>query len=61
MIAPHPADTAPKDGRFIRGWFRFARGARWVAVSWSLERQMWVDLLGEPIPPSEVLKNWGED
>ena len=61
MIAPHPADTAPKDGRVIRGWFGFEGGARLVAVSWDPERSAWVDLLGKPISQGEVLKNWGED
>jgi hypothetical protein len=61
MIAPHPAETAPKDGRVIRGWFRFEGGARLVAVSWCGERSSWVDLLGKPLPKGEVLKNWGEN
>jgi hypothetical protein len=47
MIAPHPADTAAKDGRVIRGWFRFPGGARMVAVSWRDEKQGWVDLRGQ--------------
>lgn len=61
MIAPHPAETAPKDGRVIRGWFRIEGGARLVAVSWCRERSTWVDLLGAPLPKAEVLKNWGGD
>jgi hypothetical protein len=61
MIAPHPAETAPKDGRVIRGWVTFPGGARLVAVSWSLERSEWVDLLGKPLPKGEALKNWGAD
>lgn len=61
MIAPHPAETAPKDGRVIRGWFRFEGGARLVAVSWSPQDAAWVDLLGAPLSKGEVLKNWGED
>jgi hypothetical protein len=58
---PHPADTVPNDGRVIRGWFRFQGGARLVAVSWSDEKQHWIDLLGQSIPAGEVLTNWGED
>ena len=58
MIAPHPAETAPKDGRVIRGWFRFDGGAHLIAVSWDLERSTWVNLLGEPVAKG-VLKNWG--
>jgi hypothetical protein len=61
VIAPHPAETAPKDGRVIRGWFRCGRGARLVAVSWRDDLSAWVNLLGEPVPNEEVLKNWGED
>jgi hypothetical protein len=61
VIAPHPAETAPKDGRVIRGWFRFDGGARLVAVSWCLDQSAWVDLLGQPLPEGETLKNWGED
>lgn len=61
VIAPHPAETAPKDGRVIRGWFRFDGGARLVAVSWRLDQSAWVDLLGQPLPEGETLKNWGED
>ena len=59
MIAPHPAETAPKDGRVIRGWFRFDGGAQLIAVSWDLERSAWINLLGEPVLKG-VLKNWGE-
>lgn len=61
MLAPHPADTAPKDGRVIRGWFSFEGGARMVAVNWCPDRSTWVDLLGNPIPEGEVLKNWGNE
>ncbi len=61
MIAPHPAETAPNEGRVIRGWFGSDGGARLVAVSWNPERSAWVDLVGKPIPQGEVLKNWGED
>ena len=42
MVAPHPAETAPKDGRVIRGWFRFDGGAPVIAVSWDEERATWV-------------------
>lgn len=45
----------------IRGWFRCGRGARLVAVSWRDDLSAWVNLLGEPVPNEEVLKNWGED
>jgi len=61
MIAPHPAETAPKDGRVIRGWFRFEGGAQLIAVSWDAEQAGWVDLTGEPVPQGAVLKNWGAD
>lgn len=50
MIAPYPAETAPTDGRVIRGWFRFEGGAQLIAVSWDAERADWVDLNGEPVP-----------
>lgn len=61
MIAPHPAETAPTDGRVIRGWFRFKGGAQLLAVSWDRERKIWVDLKGEPAATNGVLTNWGED
>jgi hypothetical protein len=61
MIAPHPAETAPKDGRVIRGWFRFDGGAQLIAVSWDLEHAAWVNLIGEPVPNNATLKNWGGD
>ncbi len=59
VIASHPAETAPKDGRVIRGWFRFDGGAQLIAVSWDGERSAWVNLLGEPVLKG-VLKNWGD-
>lgn len=59
MIAPHPAETAPKDGRVIRGWFRFDGGAELIAVSWNKERAAWVNLVGEPVDKG-ALKNWGD-
>jgi hypothetical protein len=37
MIAPHPAETAPKDGRVIRGWLRFDGAAQLIAVSLDVE------------------------
>jgi hypothetical protein len=61
MIAPYPAETAPKDGRVIRGWFRFAGGAQLIAVSWDAARSAWVNLTGDPVPNDAMLKNWGED
>ena len=61
MIAPHPAETAPKDGRVIRGWFRFEGGAQLIAVSWDRERSAWITLTGEPVSKAAQLKNWGED
>jgi hypothetical protein len=61
MIAPHPAETAPKDGRVIRGWFRFDGGAQLIAVSWDRNRSTWVNLTGEPVSERATLKNWGED
>lgn len=61
MIAPHPAETAPKDGRVIRGWFRFEGGAQMIAVSWDRERETWVTLTGDPVAPHLKLGNWGED
>ncbi len=59
MIASNPAETAPKDGRVIRGWFRFDGGAQLIAVSWNAEQSAWVNLAGEPVPEGVVLKNWG--
>ena len=58
MIAPHPAETAPKDGR---GWFKFDGGAQLIAVSWNGDREAWVNLTGEPVPETVILKNWGAD
>jgi hypothetical protein len=60
MIAPFPAETAPKDGRVIRGWFKFEGGAHLIAVSWCSERSAWVNLKGEPVAKG-ALKNWGAD
>ncbi len=57
MIAPHPAETAPKDGRVIRGWFRFDGGAQLIAVSWHREHAAWVNLIGKPVPKGTLLKN----
>ncbi len=61
MIAPHPAETAPKDGRVIRGWFRFDGGAQLIAVSWDVARIEWVNLAGEPVPKGATLQAWGAD
>ncbi len=61
MIAPHPPETAPKDGRVIRGRFRFEGGAQLIAVSWDRERAVWVNLACQPVPQVAVLKNWGAD
>lgn len=61
MITPHPAETAPKDGRVIRGWLRFDGGAQLIAVSWDPEGATWVDLTGELVCTGAVLKNWGAD
>ena len=61
MIAPHPAETAPKDGRVIRGWFRFNGGAQLIAVSWDSAHEQWVDLAGKPAAVGGVLKNWGDE
>jgi hypothetical protein len=61
MIAPYPAETAPRDGRVIRGWFRFEGGAQLIAVSWDAERSVWANLVGEPIPKGAVLRNWGAE
>lgn len=59
-LAPHPAETAPQDGRVIRGWFKIEGGAMMIAVSWSPETG-WVDLNGDPVPDGALLKNWGGD
>lgn len=61
MIAPHPAETAPKDGRVIRGWFRTEGGAQLIAVSWCQKREVWLTLKGDVVPAGVVLKTWGED
>jgi hypothetical protein len=61
MIAPYPSETAPKDGRVLRGWFIFDGGAQLIAVSWDRERSAWVDLKGETVPKGLTLKNWGAD
>jgi hypothetical protein len=60
MIAPHPSETAPKDGRVIRGWFKFEGGAQLIAVSWNPDRLTWVNLLSEPVPKAATLKNRGD-
>lgn len=57
MLADQPPETAPDDGRVIRGWFRWPGGAGFIAVSWSNGR--WVDLHGEPVPEGYRLTNWG--
>lgn len=59
MVVTYPAETAPKDGRVIRGWFTFDGGAHLIAVSWDAERAVWTNLASEPVPKSVVLKNWG--
>lgn len=61
MTAPYPAEIAPKDGRVIRGWFKFDGGSQLIAVNWDGKRQAWVNLTGEPVAEGVVLKNWGED
>lgn len=58
MFADKPAETAPKDGRVIRGWFRWPGGAGFIAVSWLDEH--WVDLHGQPISKAYTLKSWDE-
>jgi hypothetical protein len=60
-LADHPAETPPKSGRVIRGWFEFDGGAQMIAVSWDRRRAAWVNLIGEPVPKSATLKNWGCD
>lgn len=60
MLADHTPDTAPNDGRVIRGWFRWPGGAGFIAVSWSKALQRWVDLKGDPVPEGYVLAAWGE-
>ncbi len=61
MNADQPAQTAPKDGRVIRGWFEFKGGAQFIAVSWDRERRVWLNLIGEPVSESAVLKAWGSE
>ena len=63
LLAPHPAATAPQDGRVIRGWFRDERepSAAFQAVSWAEDRACWVNLLGEPVPDSLQLEGWGPE
>lgn len=61
MIADQPAETAPTDGRVIRGWFTFAGGAEFAAVSWDRERATWVTLGGEPMPAGHALEAWAAD
>lgn len=60
MLSPHPAETAPKDGRVVRGWFRIEGGALLIAVSWAPDRSTWVTLTGEPVPTGAKLESWGE-
>jgi hypothetical protein len=61
-LAPNAAETAPTDGRVIRGYFeREGGGAVFAAVRWSAELSDWVDLLGSPLGPSWRLTAWGPD
>ena len=61
-IAPHPAETAPTDGRLIRGYFIHAleAGADFHAVLWDQAAGGWVNLLGEPVRAHLTLTAWGE-
>ena len=59
MFADKPAETAPTDGRVIRGWFRWPGGVGFIAVSWCDGH--WTDLLGQPIPETYSLKAWDEN
>lgn len=45
----------------IRGWFEFKAGAQLIAVSWDRERRVWINLIGEPVPESAVLKAWAQN
>lgn len=58
MYVENPTETAPKDGRVIKGWFRWPGGAGFIAVCWSEDG--WVDLLGKPVPKEFTLKAWGD-
>ncbi len=58
-LLPHPASTAPKDGRVYRGYFERPgpRGAIIIATSWTEERG-WVDLEGHEIGAEWRLSAW---
>jgi hypothetical protein len=59
MMVPHPAETAPKDGRVYRGFFERAepRGAMFKAVSWS-HRRGWIDLEDREVGSEWRLSAW---
>jgi len=59
--APNPPQTAPTDGRFIRGYFVTPGEAHFVAVAWDGATENWVDLLGKQLPSRLRLAAWGED
>lgn len=61
--APNPAETAPTDGRVIRGYFIHATeaGADFHVVAWDRDRECWVNALGEALPAHLRLEAWGED
>lgn len=61
MLAPNPAETAPQDGRVIRGWFIWPAGAQMAAVSWSKDLGGWIDLTGEEVPAGWTLGSWAAE
>lgn len=58
--ALNPALTAPRDGKVFRGWFTWDGGAAFFAVSWSRDKQTWVDPVGQPLLPDVRLSAWGD-
>jgi hypothetical protein len=61
IFTPHPAETAPRDGRAIRGWFRGEGDNRMIAVAWLDEAGAWVTLTGDVVPSTLALYSWGDD
>lgn len=62
-LAPHPAETAPKDGRVIRGYFERVGSCevRFMAAAWSVRAGWWVDLYERRLDRGWVLRSWGAD
>jgi hypothetical protein len=61
-LAPFAPESAPRDGRVVRGYFLGEDGcALFQAVSWDAEREAWLTLAGDPIGVGLQLAAWGKD